>query len=272
MFKIALIGCGAIGSTVVEAILNEELTNVRLVGILDLLSNDVIERAQQVLGTHFVRSVEELIELGPDLVFEAAGHGAVFAYGRSVLAAGIDFLPMSVGALARSDFLTELTELANQQGATILISSGAIGALDMLRASRARGELEEVVLTSTKRPKALMGQPYLVEHGIHLDGLEEPLTVFDGPAAEACVAFPKSTNIAASVSLAGIGFDRTRVRVVADPKTPRTIHTLQARGAFGELQLTLQNYPHPENPSTSYLACLGPVAAFTNMQGAIRFV
>ena len=126
------------------------------------------------------------------------------------------------------------------------------------------------MLTSTKRPGALMGQPYLVEHSIDLDGLDEPLTVFEGPATEACVAFPKSTNIAAAVSLAGIGFDHTRV--VADPETPRTIHTLRARGAFGELQLTLQNCPHPENPRTTYLACLSPVAALKNLQTAIRFV
>ena len=272
MVKVGLIGCGAIGGEVVDAILNGEIPDARLVGILDVKSNSTIEHAQRALGAQFVQEIEELISLAPDLVMEAAGHEALLAYGRSVVDAGIDLLPMSVGALADPVFLSEMTTLAKQHAASILISSGAIGALDILRASRARGELDEVVLTSTKRPTAFAGQPHVVDGGIDLEALDGPLTIFDGLAAEACLAFPKSTNIAASISLAGLGFDRTRVRVVADPETPRTVHTLQARGAFGEMQLTLQGFPHPENPRTSYLACLSPVSSLGHMQGVFRFV
>jgi len=210
--------------------------------------------------------------LAPDLVIEAAGNESVLAHGPLVVASGIHFLPMSVEALADPRLLTELTELANQYHTGILIPSGAIGGLDVLRASRARGELNEVLLTSTKPAAALIGQPFLIEQGISLEGLERAVSVFDGPASAACIAFPKSTNIAAAVSLAGLGFDRTRVRVVADPHILCTTHSLQAKGAFGELQLTLRSFPHPKNPKTTSLACLGAVAAVKNVGAAIRFI
>lgn len=272
MFKIGLIGCGAIGSALVEAVLNEDVPGSQLVAILDISSNVTIRRAQQVLGTRFADTIEQLISSRPDLVVEAAGHQAVAAYGRFVISAGIDLLVMSVGALADPHLRKELTELAVQRGTTILIPSGAIGGLDLLRAGHSQGQLEEVVLTSIKHPSALAGQPYLVKHGLDLSGIDEPLVVFEGLAADACLAFPKSTNIAAAVSLAGLGFDRTRVCVVADPGTARTVHTLEAKGSFGEMRLTLHNFPHPENPRTSFLACLGAVAAIRNVQGPLRFV
>lgn len=271
MLKLGIIGCGAIGGAVASAVLNEELPGVRLAGILDIAANEITDRAQQA-GVPVVQRVEELLALEPSLVLEAAGHQALIAHGRAVVAAGTELLPMSVGALADSVFRTELFGLAEQTGATIYISSGALGCLDVLRASHALGSLEEVVMTSTKRPAALTGQPYLVEHGIDVDDLDAPLTVFDGSATEACLTFPKSTNIAASASLAGLGFERTRVRVVADPNIPRTTHTLLIKGDFGEARLTLRNLPHPDNPSTTYLACLGAIAALNNVQASLRFV
>ena len=271
MLKLGIMGCGAIGGAVAAAILNEELPGVRLGGILDIAANDVTARAQRA-GVPVVQQTEDLLALEPNLILEAAGHQALIAHGRAVVAAGIDLLPMSVGALADSDLRTELFALADQSDTTIYISSGALGCLDVLRASQTLGGLVEVVLTSTKRPAALSGQPYLVKHGIDVDGIEAPLTVFDGSATEACLTFPKSTNIAASASLAGLGFEQTRVRVVADPNIPRTIHTLLIKGDFGEAQLTLRNLPHPDNPSTTYLACLGAIAALNNVRASLRFV
>jgi aspartate dehydrogenase len=219
-----------------------------------------------------VHTLAELLALQPSLIVEAASHEAVREYALSIVEAGIDFLPMSVGAFAHGDLVAEITSKAEARGTKILISSGAIGGLDVLRASRAGGGLAQVTLTSTKRPAALANQPYLIEHKVSVEGLSGPTVVFDGSAREACQAFPKSTNIAASVSLAGIGFDLTRVRVVANPDIPRTTHTLEARGSFGELRLTLQNLPHPQNPSTTNLACQGAVATLGNMLTPICFL
>ena len=272
MQRVGLIGCGVIGSALIEAIIDGQLPDARLVAILSTSISPAASRARRVLDTHLVDSIEALIAYKPNLVFEAAEHQAVRSYARTVLAAGIDLLLMSIGALADPDLRRDLTDLADQQGAAILIPSGAIGGLDVLRACQCQGELDQVVLTSTKHPRALAGQPYILDRAVGLDNLDAPLTVFDGSAAEACLAFPKSTNIAAAVSLAGLGFDRTRVCVVADPDAERTVHSLEARGGFGELELTLHNYPHPENPRTSYLACLGAVAAVKNLQGSLRFI
>lgn len=270
--ELGLIGCGAIGSAVVNAVIQGELSGVKLVGILDRVPNTLIDLAREQHSVPWVTTLPELLALRPNLIMEAAGHAAVLEYSAAIVAHGVNFLPMSVGAFAANSLLAELMPVAQAQGSKILISSGAVGALDVLRASRAGGGLDEVLLTSTKRPAALVGQPYLVEHGINLEGLAEPKVIFDGTASEACLAFPKSTNIAASVSLAGIGFERTRVRMMADPTIQRTTHTLVATGSFGELRLTLQNLPHPANASTTYLACQGAIAALQNSRATLCFV
>ena len=268
MKTLGLIGCGAIGSVVVDAVLNGELDQFDLAGILDLHSNEKIEQAK----VPFVDNIDDLIHLGPDIILEAAGHQALYDYGVKVVSAGIDFIPMSLGAFANADFAEDIQNKAGDNQARIFIPSGAIGCLDILRAIRIGGGMDSVVLSSAKTPAALAGQPYLVENGIEIDELDEPLTVFEGTASEACLAFPKSTNIAGAVSLAGLGFDKTKVRLVADPHAPRTVHTLKATGAFGELELKLQNLPHPDNPSTTLLAALSAVSALKNLQTLMRFV
>ena len=111
-------------------------------------------------------------------------------------------------------------------------------------------------MTTRKPPKGLEGAPYLVEHGIALDGLEDPLVVFEGTALEAVKAFPKNVNVAASLSLAGIGPERTVVRVIADPSITTNIHEVVAEGAFGRLHTVTENLPSPRNVKSSYLASL----------------
>ena len=268
MKSFGLIGCGAIGSVVVDSVSNGELDQLHLLGILDIQPNEKIENA----GIPFVDNVQDLISLGPDIILEAAGYQALQQYGGSIVSAGIDFIPMSLAAFADVNFLKTVQTEAQKNNSKVYIPSGAIGCLDILRASRIGGGIDSVVLSSTKKPAALAGQPYLVDNGIEVDGLDEPLTVYDGIASEACLTFPKSMNIAGAVSLAGLGFDKTRVRLVADPDTPRTIHTLKVSGAFGELELKVQNLPHPDNPSTTFLAALSAVSALKNLQTSLRFV
>jgi aspartate dehydrogenase len=142
----------------------------------------------------------------------------------------------------------------------LFIASGAVAGLDAL-ASAAQGGLEEVTLTTRKPPAALEGAPYLVESGRSLVGLRGETTVFEGSAREAVRAFPTNINVAAAVSLAGVGFDRTRVRIVADPASTTNRHEVVARGAFGELQLAVSNRPFPSNPKTSHLAALSALAS-----------
>jgi aspartate dehydrogenase len=144
------------------------------------------------------------------------------------------------------------------------VPSGAIGGLDILKGARIGG-LEECRLTTTKPPRALKGAPGIMELGIDLDAIDSPTVVFEGPANQAVRLFPKNVNVAAAVSLAGIGSERTTIRVVADPAAERNAHEFVARGAFGEASVRLVNLPSPANPKTSYLVILSLIAALRSL-------
>ena len=151
----------------------------------------------------------------------------------------------------------------------VLVPSGAVGGLDVLRAARIGG-LDTVELRTTKPPRALRGAPYLAAHRIDVDAFHGPTVVFDGPATEAVVGFPANLNVVAALSLAGIGPERTRVVLVADPTGERNIHEVTARGAFGELSLRLENRPTPGNPKTSLLAPLSALALLRRFSEPIQ--
>jgi aspartate dehydrogenase len=177
---------------------------------------------------------------------------------------------MSAAALVDAQFRQQLITEATHHQCEVTVASGAIGGLDALRAARQSGTLDEVIYTSTKHPRSLMGAPYLVANGIDISNLNTHQVLYDGPAGDAMQAFPQNVNVAAAVSLAGLGFERTRVRVIADPATQRTTHALMARGGFGVLQLQLESSPHPANPKTSYLACLGAISALAYRQSPFK--
>jgi aspartate dehydrogenase len=120
--------------------------------------------------------------------------------------------------------------------------------------------LHTVVLTTRKPPAGLAGAPYLIEHAIDIDNLDEPRVVFEGSALEAVRAFPANVNVAACLSLVGIGPEETQVRIIADPEATMNIHEVVAEGAFGRLTTITENLPSPRNPKSSYLASLSAVA------------
>ena len=150
-----------------------------------------------------------------------------------------------------------------------MVPTGAIAGLDAIRAARIGG-LDEVQLRTTKPPRALAGAPGLRGLGVDLDHLAGPVVVFDGTAADAVIAFPANLNVVAALSLAGIGPDRTRVVLVADPAGTSNIHEITARGAFGELSIRLDNRPTPGNPKTSHLASLSAIALLRGLSEAVR--
>jgi aspartate dehydrogenase len=176
---------------------------------------------------------------------------------------------MSVGALADPELLRDLAATAARAGRRVLVPSGAIGGLDAIRAARIGG-LDSVELRSTKPPRALRGAPGLVASGLDVDTLTEPTIVFDGPATDAVAAFPQNLNVVAALSLAGVGPDRTRVVLIADPTSDRNVHEVAARGAFGELTIRLENRPTPGNPKTSLLAPLSALALLRQLGESIR--
>jgi aspartate dehydrogenase len=265
----ALIGAGAIGSLVLQALAEKRLPYDRAVVLVRRRRPEVEERVAQA-GAAIVEDVPQLLSARPAIVLEAAGHDAVRAYGLPILKAGLDLILMSIGALADESVRTPLEDAARQQGLRIWLPSGGVGGLDALAAARALGDLERVRHRTVKRPEGLRDAPYVVDQGLLREPLTEPMTLYRGPAREAARHFPQNVNIAAAVSLAGIGFDRTQVEVVADPDTPSSVHEIRAEGRFGAFTLRFENAMDPANPRTSRLAGLSAVAALQRRQGVFR--
>ncbi|WP_456475694.1 aspartate dehydrogenase [Candidatus Pyrohabitans sp.] len=267
--KVALVGCGAIGTVIARAIA-EDRVEAELLCVFDLDRRKADEICSLFLKKPKVAlSFEELLSGDAQLVIEAASIGAAKAVLIPALRAGKDVLLLSVGALADDAFLSRVEKTARGTGRRVYLPSGAIGALDALKSAREAG-LEEVKITTTKPPQALEGAPYLAEKGISLKGLKERRRVFSGYAREAIKGFPANINVAVAVSLAGAGVDKTRVEIVADPKVERNVHEVHAKGDFGELYFRVENLPSPENPRTSMLAALSAIATLRRIAAPVQ--
>ncbi len=164
-------------------------------------------------------------------------------------------MTLSSGALADTALYERLRDIAGKNGSDIVVPSGALGGIDALRS--VRDLLEEVTLTSTKQPRAFSGAPGFAKWE-DVD-ITKPTVLYEGPAVEAVPLFPANVNVAATLSVAGIGPQKTIVKVVADPASPGNVHEIHARGEFGEFTFRLVNEPHVRNPKTSHLAVLSAV-------------
>ncbi len=257
---VGLIGCGAIGTVLTRAIDRGQAGDVRLVMVYDLVA-----RKSRILVRKLTRKLriaenfEELIECGDiDLIIEAASQGAVKDYSSKVLKTGKDLMIMSVGALVDSDLTNEIKRYAKGSGKRVYIPSGAIAGLDGVKAAVVGG-VDRVTLTTRKPSEGLKDAPY-VKKKVRLDTLKNPTIIYEGPALEACRLFPVNVNVAAALGLAGIGPEKTKVRIIADPTIKRNIHEIEVKGEFGELKIQTENVPSVDNPKTSYLAALSAVA------------
>ena len=262
---VGLIGLGSMGSFVAREIMRGEIPGILLVAAADIRppSPDLLQELRKH-SVSLVQSFEGLRNFPIRLVIECANQKVVTECADFFLAKGIDLLLMSVGALVQGSLFSQLTARAEEKGCRIYLPSGAIGAIDALQAAKLRG-LDEVTLTTRKPPQSL-GQ---IE-GVNLEDLREPRVLFEGPATEAVVKFPQNVNVAATLSLAGLGPEKTRVRVVADPGVQQNIHEIHARGAFGSFEIRLANWPNPDNPKTSLLSCLSVVSLLKRVRGTVQ--
>ena len=251
MFRLAIIGFGAIGqelARVLQADGNLQITQIVTTPRSTAQARSVAAR----LAPHALVSNEIAMSPGdgPDLVAECAGHAAIAAHVIPALQAGIPCVVASVGALAEPGLYARLEDAAMHGQARVQLISGAIGGLDALAAARIGG-LDRVLYTGRKPPRSWQGTP--AERVCALSQLVAPCVVFEGSARDAATAFPKNANVAATVALAGLGLDRTEVELVADPGVERNIHRLQAWGAFGHLDLRMENLALSTHPKTSAL-------------------
>jgi len=265
LLPVGLIGLGSMGSYVAREIFNGKVPGIRLVGVADIKTPalDLLQELQSH-SVPLVKSFEKLADFPIKLVIECATQGVVRECAHFFIERGINLLIMSVGALVQGSFLADLADQAEKKGVYIYIPSGAVGAIDALQAAKLCG-LDEVSLTTRKPPRSL-GKI----DGVNLKELREPRVLFEGPATEAVVKFPQNVNVAATISLAGLGPDKTLVQVVADPEIDQNIHEVRARGSFGSLEIRLANHPNPDNPKTSLLACLSVVSLLRRIQGTVQ--
>lgn len=256
--RVGLIGHGQIGRALHEAIARGEAGAVQLVAIM------VRDASRREPFDDILVTDEPAAFLGSplDVVVEVAGHDALRQHAAAVLNSGRDLVTVSVGALADAGLLAELTSVAQRTGRRILIPSGAIAGLDMISAA-ALAPLESVTHITRKPPRAFTAEQLGTDRLI-----AEPLLLFDGPARDGVARFPENVNVAAAVSLAGIGLDRTRLRVYADPTVQRNVHVVEVRGYFGSLSIRVENEPS-ENPKTGRIVALSVAKALRNLTAPI---
>lgn len=269
VLKFALIGFGAIGQALASHLKAE--VNLRLVQVI--VSPASLE-ATQMICAHMAPYAKVLSDLNldsgerPDFVVECAGHEAVASHVVAALGAGVPCIMASVGALHDTALLQRLDSASREGGTRLQLVAGAIGAIDALAAASVGG-LDEVRYVGRKPPLSWKGTP--AEQAFDLAHLKAPTTIFVGLARQAALEYPKNANVAATVSLAGIGLDRTQVQLVADPSVTSNVHTIMARGAFGRLELTMENLPLVSNPKTSALTVYSLVRAIKNRVGYVVF-
>ena len=255
--RIGLLGCGAIGTQIAIAI-----DSGKIPATLTHVYDDSKEASAILVGR--LKNKPEIVE-NPHLlsshpvniVVEAASQDAVRDVGLSILQNKRDFMIMSVGALLDESIHEILSDACSDFKKTIFLPSGAIAGLDGIKS--VKDELESVSITTTKHPRSLKGAKFFENSEIDLDSVRSSMIVFEGSAKDAVSLFPSNINVAALVSLSGIGSEKTRVKIVADPDTDKNTHHIEASGAFGKMAFTIENFPDPNNPKTSRLAILSAI-------------
>ncbi|HEX6530249.1 MAG TPA: aspartate dehydrogenase [Burkholderiales bacterium] len=264
--RVALLGGGTIARLVLEHVPDG-------IEIVALCGRGPASRGAQLARQFripYVVGRENLLAARPEAVIEAASHEAVREHVVPLLEAGVSVVVLSAGVFA-DEALRVAAERAAQRGDALLyVPSGGIGGLDALKTACLAG-VDEVSIQVAKPPRAWKGIPYVEQLGVDLEGLTAPAILFEGPAREGVPHFPQNVNIAAVLSLSGIGMDRTRLKVVADPGLTLNTHTIRVSGAAGRMTVVLENVPAPENPKTSWLACYSALAALETLGSKVRY-
>jgi len=264
--RVALLG----GGTIARLVLEHRPPGIEVVALCGRGPASRGVRLAREHGISYVENRKDLLAARPEAVIEAASHDAVREHLVPLLDAGISVVVLSAGALADDDLRARAERAAEAGRALFYVPSGGIGGLDALKTACLAG-VEEVSIQVAKPPAAWKGIAYVEKLGLDLERLQAPTTLFEGPAREGVPHFPQNVNIAAVLSLAGIGMDRTRLKVVADPGLALNTHTIRVSGATGRMTVVLENVPAPENPKTSWLACYSALAALETLRSKVRY-
>lgn len=268
--RIGIIGGGVIARLFLEHIKHGELGDAQVVAVAGRSAASKGRALAEEYGVRFVTDIAGLVDARPDVVVEAASHEAVEHYAPTLLEHEIGVILLSGGALADDALRERLERASTDSGAMLYVPSGGIGGLDALKAACLAG-VDEVIIAVTKPPAAWKGIAYVMEQGFDLETLSAPLVLYDGPVRAGAKHFPANVNIAAVLSMAGVGFDRTRLKAVADPALVYNTHFIEIRARTGNISMKLENVPSPENPKTAWLACYSALAALKHYKSPIRY-
>ena len=263
MLDIVLIGAGAMATEVLQH-LKSDAGSIRVAAAIVLPSETA--RARELMPEAEILTSADDLTKEPGLAVECAGHGGLGQHGVALLRRGIDLLVASTGALADRGLYEKLAAAAKDGKARMLLVSGAVGGIDALGAAKVAG-LTKVRYTSRKPPKSWKNTP--AEKVTDLDKVTSAVTLFTGPADEAAQLYPQNANVAATIALAGLGFDKTECTLIADPSANGNIHRIEVQGASGEFFIELRGKALAANPKTSMLAALSVVRAIRNREAAI---
>lgn len=251
--RLGIIGCGAIGTDVAKAA--EDMKEIDKMYLFDI-KKEASNKLCKSLKKAEIKPVKDFLN-DVDVVFEAASQGAVREYAEHVIEAGKDLVIMSVGTLLNDNFKKKLEDIARKKHCKIYLPSGAVCGIDGVL-SASVNSVDEVTLVTTKPPESLNRS------------VNKREIIFEGTARNAVKKFPMNINVAASLSLAGIGFDKTKVEIVADPVATRINHKILAHGKFGRLRAEVENMPNPNNSKSSYMASLSAIATLKRIVNPIQ--
>lgn len=257
--NVTLIGFGAIGRTLFARMQNHPSVRITHIVVSEAYVADARAAAGQAL-------VVSQVPHDSHLVIECAGHHALSEHVLPALARGTECAVLSIGALSEPGLPEQLAQAAARGKTQVHLLSGAIGGVDAIAAARIAG-LDSVIYTGRKPPAGWRGTP--AESVVNLDALKEPTVILQSTAREAARLYPKNANVAATISLAGLGLDATQVCLIADPTVTDNIHHIDVRGAFGEMQITMRGKPLPDNPKTSALTVLSALRFLHNRTSAV---
>ncbi|HZA02588.1 MAG TPA: aspartate dehydrogenase [Hyphomicrobiaceae bacterium] len=258
--RVAIAGLGTIGLEVAQRVDQGAIAGVELVAVS---ARDDDKARRKLVGFRTPPRLVPLAELAleADIVVECVPAEFFLAAAEPPVRLGRILMPLSVGALIGHMYLVDM---ARETGARIVVPSGAIAGLDAVRAV-AEGEVSSIRLVTRKPPASLAGAPHLVEKGVAVDGIREPLLLFSGSARDAFKGFPANLNVSLALALAGVGPDRTEVEVWADPAVRRNTHTITVKSNSSNLVITIENRPSAENPRTGIITPLSVIAALRRL-------
>jgi aspartate dehydrogenase len=261
--RVAIAGLGPIGKGAAEA-LDQGIDGLSLAAV----SVQNPEKHHNWLGTlkrpPAILPIEGLCDVA-DIVIECAPAKLLRSIVAPFVEKGKTAIVLSAGALLENE---DLIEVARQNGGQIMVPTGALIGLDAVTAA-AVGEIHSVRMVTRKPVQGLAGAPFLVENNIDIDQIKEPLKIFDGTAREAAKGFPANLNVAVALSLAGIGPDRTRLEIWADPALTRNVHRVEVDSDAARFSMSIENIPS-ENPKTGRITALSVIALLRKQRAALR--